>query len=269
MRAAVFAILLFVLVALPSVAQQSFALQQLGRDPKALAIAQHALSAMGYTSIALGRNTVVHGKVTYVRPDLSKDGTVTFKTGGAGQFRTEINLDGTTRSAVYNGGMGAESDSAGTATSLRREDTLNKSSDHLPGLTLLAEYSDPAVNVHLVEQLGVGATSTWKIEFERSLSLDQDPLGNLAPLGKREIFVDQATLLVVMIRYEVPTLENLADRRTVELQYSDYRPESGLMLPHKIVESVAGTPIAVYQTISFDMNATLDSSEFQLPAVQR
>jgi len=70
------------------------------------------------------------------------------------------------------------------------------------------------------------------------------------------------------VRYEVPTLENLLDHRTMEFAYSDYRPESGLLVPHKIIQQVQGTQAAEIEITSVSINTGLSDADFEFPEVQ-
>ncbi len=235
------------------------------RDPQAVAIAQRALLAMGGANLPTIQDTVARGTVTFAEDGSPTQGTLTLKTRGLRQLRADFVMSGGTSSAVYNAGRGAMRNADGTVRQYGWAQTINKRADHLPLFSMLAEYADPSVGVRLPGVEMVNGASAWRLEFQRQLPPQDDPQKVYALFARCEVFVDQASLLVIKLRYDVPAVGSLLDRHPMEFQYGDYRPEGGLVLPHTIVQSVAGSPIAIYQITSFAVNSGLSDADFILP----
>lgn len=226
-------------------------------------IAQQALAAMG--AFSAPSDTVTRANVTFLGGEQPTQGTVTLKTRGLGQVRAEFATVEGSSVAVWNAGRGSRRDPDGSAHHYTRAETLNKRADHLPLFSMLAESADPAVAVRLLATESVNGAPAWRIELQRPLSPDEDPNGLYEPFSGCEVYVDQATGLVARIRYRVPSVNNLRDHYPVEFDYGDYRAVSGLAVPHRIVQSIAGHQVAIFQITGFTVNNGLSDSDFSVP----
>jgi len=120
------------------------------RDPQAETIVQRALSKMGYTEVTSRQNTIARGTVVHTGPGQSKQGSVVFKTGSPGQFRTEINFGEGTRTVIRNGEHAVVSNLSGLTVPLRPQDIRFVGCRRDEGLAMLTERicnSHPALTV--------------------------------------------------------------------------------------------------------------------------
>src|SRR5437870_4464192 len=136
---------LLLLISIPIAAQQPPQ-----RDPQAVLIAQRALAAMGSAGGAPDFETIAQGAVTLLGTEGSVQGTVVLKTGRLGQLRGDYVIGGQPSAVVYNGGRGVQQVANGKVEQVPLSMAVYKRADHFPVLSMLAEFADPSVGVHLL-----------------------------------------------------------------------------------------------------------------------
>ncbi len=77
------------------------------------------------------------------------------------------------------------------------------------------------------------------------------------------MFIDAQSLLLVKTLSFDFSPEVIENRSPVETYYNDYRPESGLLVPHTLTRYVAGQKFCEITITSVQFNVGLSDTDFQ------
>jgi outer membrane lipoprotein-sorting protein len=232
------------------------------KDVSAVALAQKALAAMGGDMLKGYQDSTVTGSMTYYGSAGSLTVPVTLKSKGKSKLRTEIQQDAGTDVSISDGSNGCMTLASGSKLRSSATDLWTKRVDHIPALSLLAEYASSNMNV----QYGGTATVNGSLTDEVALSFSVPSLPNSydsLKLTQHVFYIDRATGLVTKIQF-YRTDSGSSTPYLVEMYFSNYQMVSGIAVPFKrslYIEGKLNTDL-VLTSVAF--NTSLPDSDFAL-----
>jgi hypothetical protein len=224
------------------------------RDPSALALIQQSLSVMG-PAVSPGFGTISRGTVT------DRNGTVTsvtIETVGTDKTRHDLGSDLT---SVVNGGNGFLA-MKGKRGQLPVWMTRFKRPEHLPSLSLMADYLDPNLQVQYVGLENVNGKLAHHLRLSM-LSTDGIPAHLADLMSEFHVFIDSASMLVVKTRTFDFSPYSPQNRTPVETFFSDYRQQNGALVPFHLVQYLVNQKDSETTFTSISLNASVPESDFQ------
>lgn len=233
------------------------------RDPQALSVLERSLNAAGGTdSLGKIRDYVASGKIVYYWAGEEVEGHVILQGRGIGQFRLEANLPRGVRSWAINNGTGALKETDGQKTPIPSHNTINFGNLTFPSMTLLNVLRDPSISV---TYLGPETREAGPAHHIRSRkTFDFDPNGVRSKLTTRDFWIDFATLHVIQILDSVHPKDNSIEEYPHEVQFSDYRAVSGMIVPFSIVELYSGQRVSAIDLTEVTFDHGLQDADFVL-----
>lgn len=256
-----FAVSLILLFSVPTLPQQTSLTTQ--RDPQALAILEHAWSVMGGPQWAVVTSTRETVQLTAPDNGVPRTKTITIITRGQNDLRMETQGVAAavvmTSSSVQTEVIGRE------PIRYPRLSLGNAGITHIPGLSVVARWSDPKTIVKYWGVEKAGVSPVYRVSIQLPLNPD-------VGLGDYDlpchIFIDAQTLLVARLDYPVRAPGNLRIAQTKTATYSDYRPVLGLLLPFQVTYSMGQHVLSTYSITDVSFNVPTTDSTFVLGAAQ-
>jgi outer membrane lipoprotein-sorting protein len=257
----------FSLLALTSADAVAAAKQyQLTQDPQAVAVAQAAFAAMGGAqAVAAYQDSVASGTATMYAGGTPVSYPITMKSKGLRETRVELQLPKGTNVRIVNQGQGAIVRPDGTVNSLYSNNTFYEHVNHIPLLSVLAEYSTGNVNLLYKGTAQVQGQSEDVIEIDFVPNLDplQGPI--FASMNRTLFFVNRITGFVDKIQATPFNEGDSKNTFTEELYLSDYRSVNGLQVPFRQTLFINGQLDTDMKFQSVTFNVGLSDSDFSLP----
>jgi hypothetical protein len=257
-------ILLYLVIATSSaVAASKYHVQQ---DPQAVAVAQGAFTAMGGAqTVAAYQDSVSSGTVAIYTGGTTVSYPITMKSKGLRETRVELQLPKGTNVRIVNQGQGAIVRPDGTVNSLYSNNTFYEHVNHIPLLSVLAEYSTGNVNLLYKGTAQVLGQSEDVIEIDFIPNLDplQGPI--FASMNRTLFFVNRITGFIDKIQATPFNEGDSKNTFTEELYLSDYRSVTGLQVPFRQTLFINGQLDTDMKLQSVTFNVGLSDSDFALP----
>lgn len=239
---------------------------QLKQDPQAVAVAQSAFTAMGGAQAVAGyQDSLASGTATISAGGNSVSYAITVRSKGLRETRVELQMPKGTNVRIVNQGQGAILRPDGSVKTLDLNNTFYEHVNHVPLLSLLAEYASGNVNLLYkgVVQVQGQAEDVIEIDFVPNLNPINAPI--FASMSRTLFFVNQTTRLVDKTQ-STPLYEGDAKNTVTEEVYlTDYRSMSGLMVPFHQTVFTDGQLDSDITFTSVNFNVGLSDSEFALP----
>jgi len=263
------AALLFVLLTVSGSSAQTDAKKsfEITKDPQAMMIAQSAVTAMGgaeailryQDSLATGRLTIHEGNTPVSFP-------ITLRSKGTHQTRVEVQMASGTNIRIMNQGRAALQKPDHTAQALGLNNTVRERVDHIPLLSMLAEYQSPNISVASegTAEVKGRSTSVIALSFVPHGDLMQGPF--FAAVTRTLFYVDQVTGMVDKVQYSnYEEGHSQQSHRTLEEYLSQYETVDGIAVPFHQTTYANGKLQADLVLKSVTFNVGLSDSEFTLP----
>ena len=239
---------------------------QLTQDPQAVAVAQAAFTAMGGAQAVAGyQDSMASGTVTISTGGNAVSYPITMKSKGLRETRVELQMPKGTNTRIVNQGQGAILRPDGSVKSLFSNNTFAEHVNHVPVLSILAEYANGNVNLLYQGTQQVQGQSEDVIEVDFVPNLDPVQGPHFASMSRTLFFVNQSTRLVDKIQ-TTPFYEGAAkDTFTEEVYLADYRSVNGLFMPFRQTVFIDGTLDSDITFSAVNVNVGLSDEEFALP----
>jgi hypothetical protein len=265
-RARAVSLILLCLVVAASTHAAAASKYQLTQDPQAVAVAQAAFTAMGGAQAIAGyQDSMASGTVTITAGGNPVAYPITVKSKGLRETRVELQLPKGTNVRIVNQGQGAILRPDGSAKSLYSNNTFYEHVNHIPLLSVLAEYANGNVNLlykGTAQVLGQ-AENVIEIDFVPDLDPIQGPL--FASISKTLFFVNQTTGLVDKTQRSTFYEGDQNDTFSEEIYFADYRSVSGMLVPFHQTVFIDGQLDTDFKLTSVAFNMGLPGSDFTLP----
>ena len=237
------------------------------QDPQAVAVAQAAFAAMGGAQAIAGyQDSQATGIVTLSpggNPPVSYP--ITMKSKGLRETRVELQMPKGTNVRIVNQGQGAILRPDGSVKTLYSNNTFYEHVNHVPLLSVLAEYANGNVNLIYkgVAQVQGQSEDVIEVDFVPNLDPVQGP--QFASMSRTLYFVNQATRLVDKMQ-STPFYEgDMKNTFTEEVFLTNYQSVNGLLVPFRQTVFIDGKLDSDITFTSVNLNVGLSDSEFALP----
>lgn len=224
------------------------------RDPKALAVVQSAITALGGTAIADLRSWAIEAQVQDTEKD--KSGTVLWQKDGT-EFRTE-RRNSTGTSYIVSGHGKPAWVASGKVTALLPHMVRATFIPALVGSVLLAEFQDKSYSI---EYGGISTIDSRSVAVVRTSVRTSQTEALVTP---QIWYFDPSTGLPVRVVYRLPSLAGPKVFVSAEADLSDYRPVSRVLYPFRIV-TYRRNEQSVVTLESVNPNAGISSVQFDAP----
>ncbi len=237
---------------------------QAQRDPQAIAVVTHALTAAGGASaIAAVQDFTATGNITYYWADEEVGGTVKVKHRGITKFRLDASLAGGTRAVVARDGTGFVRKTDGGEMILGRPLAVNLGSTTFPIMRLSAALQDASTSLTYLGPVTHNGQQVYEVKARMTYSPSDDSSGRLGELTEKEFFIDVNSLQVICVRDMAYLRDNFSVGIQHEVQFADFRQINGLAVPFSVTETINGQRTMAIQLNAITFNTNLTDSDFE------
>ena len=236
---------------IPAMAQQSSVAQ---RDPQALSAIVQSLAAMGLPASA-ALQTLAQGTLT---ESSGQSSPVTLETAGLNRVRQNVGTDFT---FVANTGTGFLILQGGRHQ-IASWTAKYKRPEHLPSLSLMADYQNPNLQAQYVALENVKGSPAHHLRLSM-LPIDSTPVQMEDLMSEVHVWIDQSSLLVVKIRTFDFSPETPQNRTPVDTFFGNYQQVSGAAVPFHLTRYIAGQKDSDIVLTSISLAANNPDSDFQ------
>ncbi len=234
-------------------------------DPQALAVAQAAFNTMGGTQALLTySDSLTTGKATLHQGDAVTSYPITLKSKGLTETRVELQMTTGTNVRIINNGQGANVNPDGRIRILDTSNTFYEHVNHIPLLSLLAEYAKGQVNLLYIGVQKIQDQSEDVVEIDFVPTDDPQQAEVFGKMSQTLFYVNQSTKLVDKIQ-STPSYEHNAATVTDELYLADYRWINGMLIPFHQSEFIDGKLLCDTVLDTVNINVGLSDADFVIP----
>lgn len=245
-------------------AQQSSTSSPPKRDQQAISILSQCLRAAGgVQAVGAIQDFTASGSITYNWAGESVNGSVTLKGRGKGQFRLDADLPNGRLSWAVNNGDGFYKELDETTRHIFYPNAVNFGSLTLPYVDIAVSLNDQSASLSYVGVNTQDNRKTYDIGIQQVLPSDRDPTGILGKLTRRDFFIDMQTFQIVRVSDMVHPEKITTIDIPHEIEFSDYRPVNGVVLPFSISEKTDGQHTYTIQVSQMSFNSGLQDADFQ------
>jgi hypothetical protein len=227
------------------------------KDPQAVTVLNHALTvAGGTTAISAITDYTATGNITY-NWNPQAQGSVTVQALGLNQYRVDATLAGGVRSSAVTNGRMSEKAENGYVQLIHSQLGMNLSGLVVPYLELSIALNSPAFSLSNKGLVEVNGHSAYDIQVQLvGTGLNRPTY--VADYYVRDYFVDATT-------FQVLITQDLAPKHVIrQLQYSDFTPVNGVLVPFSIAEMAGSQQTWSMQLSQITFNTGLLDSAFAL-----
>jgi hypothetical protein len=229
-------------------------------DPKAAALAAKSIAAMaGGNAVS---DVTLSGSVTSSDGSDEQSGTATFLAKGIGESRVDLNLSNGTRTdiqAVPNGlPMGAWSRDGRAWSHYSQHNSWTGANWFFPALTSLGSSNRSTVLLYVGQEQREGIS----VEHLRSCRASVPRFAQ--QLSQMDFYLNSASLLPIAVAFSVHPDNNVSINIPVEVNYSDYRPSNGILVPMHIQRYMQGSLVLDVVVTAVSINSGLPDSDFAI-----
>lgn len=249
----VLSFLCVVLAFQPLRSQQITAVAQ--RDALAVDVLAQSLTAMGAIASPT-RMTLAQGTATY--PDGSSK-AIKIETIGTDSVRQDI---GTNEFSFVSSAGDGFLLLQGKKEKLQSWVTAYHRAEHLPALSLMADYLNPNLQIQYAGLEDIDGNPTHHLRLS-VIPTDKTPPELADLMSEFHVWIDQKSLLALKTRHFDFSPEAIQNRTPVDIVYSDYRTEGGVTIPYHLTRYIATDKQLDVTFSTISLNASVSASDFQ------
>jgi hypothetical protein len=235
-------------------------------DPQAVAVAQAAFTAMGGVQAVAGyQDSLSSGTITIYSGGSPVSYPITVKSKGLRETRVELQMTAGTNVRIVNRGQGAIVRPDGSVKNLYSNNTFHEHVNHVPLLSVLAEYANGNVNLIYqgVQQVQGQPETVIEIDFLPNLAASTGPI--FASMSRTLLFVNQTTSLVDKVQRATFSEGSESNPFNEETYFTDYRSVNGMLVPCHQQVFIDGQLDTDLTFTSVSLNVGLSDSDFAIP----
>lgn len=218
------------------------------RDENAISIAARSLAAMGGAA-----GVAPMRALGTIQSSGKEDGSIEVVANNARTYKTVITRGTDRYEYLSNQGIG-EVTVDDKKRYMASAHLLGDSCDLIPIFSLLAQFTDPTVEVEAPRDGTVNGAPTIVLQLRFAQITDSKiALANIA-----EVELDAKTLLPIRLRTQLRHSSNLQIVGTLEYVYDDYKSEEQYLLPHQVKVYSDGVLQSLVNLNSFEFNYSAD-----------
>jgi hypothetical protein len=230
-------------------------------DPQAVTMAAQSVAALtGGSAIS---DVALSGTVAWMVGSDQQTGTATLMAKGFAESRVDLNLSGGTRSEIRNANgnpnEGNWIGSDGVVHTIALHNCFTDASWFFPALsTLAASGGNSSVVLSYI-----GLENLQQVSVQHIHAYTYDPhLPDAQQLSAIDFYLDQQTLLPVIVTFNEHADEDASINIAVEIMFSDYRNVSGATIPFRTQRYVNNNLMLDVQLTSATLNSGISDSQF-------
>jgi hypothetical protein len=230
------------------------------RDQQALTLLSQSIAAMTASPSAQLRDLIAEGTCTqWNGADESASVTYSLIRDTASHF--EVHLPESTPSWTINAGRGFSIDKDGQRHLMHLKNAA-KGNWYIPVTYILQAINDPNVSV------SIESNDQTALSNEDTVVLTSAPVPGSALIKdyttatRHIVHLDHSTHLVTEVDDRVPLVNGLNSSIPHSLHYSDFREESGWLLPHSVEEYFGQSRAHAFTFSHFTINSKLSPASF-------
>lgn len=236
------------------------------QDPRAVAIITQSLSAVaGQVPLT---DITLQGTATYTAGSDTETGTATLEATSHNESRVTLNLSDGVHEWIRNGTAGVRSGPDGQTHAIAGHNLWTAPSWFFPALTLAQNLKNPSSTF---SDLGQESRAGQTVEHLKLENLPQGASSATAAiiggLSATDVYL-AASALPVAIGFNAHPDNNFHIDLPVEVQFSDYRPVSGMRVPFHIQKFIQGSLLLDVVVSSVSVNSGIPDEAFTLPATE-
>lgn len=240
--------------------------QSLIRDPVAIQVALLSATAMGSDAALAASTSRATAQVT-LAIDNSPSYSLVYETGGTQRIRRTTQNDYGSVVRIVNTGVG-QLTTNGIVTPLPLDSTLGERVRHIPALSLIAEVSNPSLEVTYEGSEAINGAACDRISISQPLIGDPQQADSFRELTKTTFWIDQQTRFVLKEAHTERNSKPTPGTYRVELYFANYRQVQGVAMPFTQVTFVDGQPASEVAISAVQFNAGVPDSDFALQGGQ-
>lgn len=244
----------------------TFCAQSLTRDPVAIQIALLSDTAMGSDAALASSTSRATAQVTLAIDDPPSYSLV-YETGGTQRIRRTTQSDYGSVVRIVNTGVG-QLTMNGIVTPLPLDSTIGERVRHIPALSLIAEVSNPSLEVTYEGSEAINGSVCDRISISQPLIGDPQQADAFRELTKTTFWIDQETRFVLKEAHTERNINPTPGTYRVELYFANYRQVQGVAVPFTQVTFVDGQPVSEVAISAVQFNAGVPDSDFELQGGQ-
>jgi hypothetical protein len=139
--------------------------------------------------------------------------------------------------------------------------TIGNFPAHLPAVVLASELNNPKVQLEAIQRVTAGGAAAIQV------STDDETDEFTAKITRQDWYFDATTLLPMRVDYVTTNVNNLEDLASMTALLSDYRSQSGMLIPFHIVIYFNGQQIEDIVLSQVLITNSIPAADFDAPAV--
>ncbi len=132
---------------------------------------------------------------------------------------------------------------------------------HIPALSVLSQFADPNFKIAYIGLEPLGPATCHHIQMQRRWSTDNLGHDWEQPV---DLYIDATTNLLTRLVFSAHLPLHPEINIRTQVDYADYRPISGLMIPFAMTETIGADLQQQYILKTFAINQGLQQSDFSL-----
>jgi hypothetical protein len=259
MKTLLAATLIFVVLCL---AQSLRSQAPITRDPQTISLLTQVLNtAGGSTAIAAIDDFTETGNVTF-NWGAPVQGTVTVKGRGPHEFREDATLADGVHSSIVNNNASYQVNPDGSVIPLPGQNLVKPASITFPILRVLMAIQDASTNISYRGLVPHDGQQLHDVQVEKIFPQSVDPTGAMTKITKADIYIDPNTLMIQSISDTAYRRDGGGGDFPHEVQFSNYQPTSGVLVPFSVTEFIVNQQIQTIQLTQVTVNTGLTDSNF-------
>ncbi|HVB32766.1 MAG TPA: hypothetical protein VNJ52_00120 [Patescibacteria group bacterium] len=236
------------------------------QDPQAVAILGKYLQVSGGTgALESIQDYTESGDVAFNWAGKQVQGTVTIKGKGLADFRMDSTLPNGTQSWVINHLSGVLVTIDGKPHDLAPYNLINVGDLTIPAIRIAAAANDPSTGISYLGEHTVNGHETYEVQLTPAANPAFAPIQGLAGAGAIDLFVDATNFELIEETETLHGRRNVPQTYEQEIDFADYQPEDGVLVPLSVSEIFAGQPTWKVTVSSVAFNVGLSDSDFTIP----
>ena len=227
------------------------------RDTQSVAIFGQAVKAMGGS---VPSDSTATGAITRVAGSLTENGTITILTRGTSQTSEQIAMPSGQTVVIYSNGQAMETTPSGSSVAFLELVVTDQSPD-FPLPWLVAALNNPDESLQFIGLETLNGVAALHVQATNTFA-SQPALHTLAPFSVQDIWFSASSGLPLKVAYTRRMGGGAAPSIPVELFFSNYAKENGVLYPMQILKSFNGTPWQTITIQSVAFNTGLTDAQF-------
>jgi hypothetical protein len=201
------------------------------------------------------------GSITYLWAGSQVQGTATVRALATTSFRVDANLPQGTRSFVTSYGSGTVRNTDGSLVAIPSNNTVNLGALTFPLLKVAAALNNTSLSIQYLSLTNFSSHQVHVIHVQQGPASSTDIISHLSAT---DFLIDATNYQILLVRDAIHPADRATQDMLHEIEFSDFRPTGGCLVPFSITERVGGQQTWTLQLSAINFNTGLTDADFQL-----